>query len=106
MSIPKRFQKFTEDYPDIASAYEAIGNAVHTAGPLDEKTRSLIKLAISTGARLEGAVHSHARKAIKAGASEEEMRQTVLLALPTIGLPSMMAALSWLDDIIENKEKQ
>jgi alkylhydroperoxidase/carboxymuconolactone decarboxylase family protein YurZ len=106
MAIPKRFQKFTEDYPDIASAYEALGNAVHSAGPLDEKTRALIKLAISTGARLEGAAHSHARKAIKAGASTEEMRQTVLLALPTIGLPSMMAALSWIDDIIEHKEKQ
>jgi 4-carboxymuconolactone decarboxylase len=106
MAIPKRFQKFTEDYPDVASAYEALGNAVHSAGPLDEKTRALIKLAISTGARLEGAVHSHARKAIKASASTEEMRQTVLLALPTIGLPSMMAALSWIDDIIEHKEKQ
>jgi 4-carboxymuconolactone decarboxylase len=106
MAIPKRFQKFTEDYPDVANAYEALGNAVHSAGPLDEKTRSLIKLAISTGARLEGAVHSHARKALKAGAKPEEMRQTVLLALPTIGLPSMMAALSWLDDIIDNKEKQ
>jgi AhpD family alkylhydroperoxidase len=106
MAIPKRFQKFTEDYPDIANAYESLGNAVHSAGPLDEKTRSLIKLAISTGARLEGAVHSHARKALNTGATKEEMRQTVLLALPTIGLPSMMAALSWLDDIIENKEKQ
>ena len=106
MAIPKRFQKFTEDYPDVANAYEALGNAVHSAGPLDEKTRALIKLAISTGARLEGAVHSHARKALKAGADVEEMRQTVLLALPTIGLPSMMAALSWLDDIIEDKEKQ
>lgn len=106
MAIPKRFQKFTEDYPDVANAYEALGNAVHSAGPLDEKTRALIKLAISTGARLEGAVHSHARKALTAGAGIEEMRQTVLLALPTIGLPSMMAALSWLDDIIEDKERQ
>jgi alkylhydroperoxidase/carboxymuconolactone decarboxylase family protein YurZ len=68
---------------------------------LDEKTRALIKLAISTGARLEGAVHSHVRKAVKVGASKEEMRQVALLALPTIGLPSMMASLSWIDDIIE-----
>lgn len=105
MAIPKRFQKFTEDYSEIAEAYESLGKAVHKAGPLDDKTRSLIKLAISTGARLEGAVHSHARKALKAGASKEEMRQTVLLSLPTIGLPSMMAALSWLDDILEAKEQ-
>ena len=100
--IPKRYTKFREDYPAVASAYESMGDAVHKAGPLDDKTRALIKLAISTGARLEGAVHSHARKAVKAGAGKEEMRQVALLALPTIGLPSMMAALSWIDDVIES----
>lgn len=103
--IPKRFQQFTENYPEVAKAYESLGNAVHTAGPLDEKTRALIKLAISTGARLEGAVHSHARKAMNTGCTAEEMRHVALLSLPTIGLPSMMAALSWIDDIIEDKKK-
>ncbi len=105
MAIPKRFKKFTEDYPEVASAYEALGNAVHGAGPLDDKTRALIKLAISTGARLEGAVHSHARKALKAGCTKEEMRHAVMLSLPTIGLPSMMAALSWIDDILDKENE-
>lgn len=102
--IPKRFLKFTEDFPETAKAYKELGTAVHAAGPLDEKTRALIKLAISTGARLEGAVHSHTRKALQTGCSPEELRHTVLLSLPTIGLPSMMAALSWVDDIIEDKK--
>lgn len=26
--VPKRFQKFTEDYPEMAKAYEELGNAV------------------------------------------------------------------------------
>jgi len=99
--IPKRYLKFKEDYSDVATAYESMGNATHLAGPLDEKTRGLIKLAVSTGAHLEGAVHSHVRKALNAGASKEELRQVALLALPTIGFPSMMAALSWIEDIIE-----
>ena len=99
--IPKRYLKFKEDYSDIANAYESMGNAIHKAGPLDEKTRALIKLAVSIGARLEGAVHSHVRKALSAGASKEEMHQVALLALPTVGFPSMMAALSWIDDIVE-----
>lgn len=29
-----------------------------------------------------------------------------MLALPTIGLPSMMAALSWVDEIIEEKRNK
>jgi len=89
-----------KDFSEVGNAYEALGNAVHNAGPLDDKTRALIKLAISTGAKMEGAVHSHVRKALKAGVSKEEIRHAVLLSLPTIGLPSMMAALSWADDIL------
>jgi AhpD family alkylhydroperoxidase len=98
--IPKRYQKFMNDFSEVGNAYETLGNAVHNAGPLDHKTRALIKIAVSTGARMEGAVHSHVRKALKAGVSKEEIRHTVLLSLPTIGLPSMMAALSWADDIL------
>jgi 4-carboxymuconolactone decarboxylase len=103
MALPKKFQKFTEDYPDVAAAYDKLGTAVHKSGPLDEKTRALIKLGISTGAWLEGAVHSHTRKAIAAGCSKEEIRQTVILSLPTVGLPSMMAALSWVNDILDKE---
>lgn len=101
--VPKRYRKFMEEFPAVGKAYEEMGNAVHNSGPLDDKTRALIKLAISTGARLEGAVHSHARKALKAGCTREEMRHAVMLALPTIGLPSMMAALSWVEDITDAK---
>ena len=102
--LPKHYRNFIENYPEVAKAYEALGDAVHTAGSLDSKSRALIKLAISIGARLEGAVHSHVRKALEAGCTPEEIRQVALLSLPTIGLPSMMAALSWIDDIIENKK--
>lgn len=98
--LPKRFEKFLQDYPDLAKAYESLGDAVHAAGPLDEKTRALIKLGTSAGARLEGAMHSHVRKALEAGVSPQEIRHAVLLSLPTIGLPSMMAALSWVDDVL------
>jgi AhpD family alkylhydroperoxidase len=101
--LPKRFEKFQDEFPEVANAYEKLGNAVHNAGPLDEKSRALIKLAISTGARLEGAVHSHTRKALAAGCTIEEIKQVIILALPTIGLPSTMAAMSWVDDVIEKK---
>lgn len=101
--IPKRFEKFQTEYPEVSQAYEKLGNAIHKAGPLDDKTRALIKLAISTGARLEGAVHSHTRKALESGCSVDEIKQTVMLALPTIGLPSTMAAMSWVDDVLDKK---
>lgn len=103
--IPKKFKDFMEEHPAISTAYESLGTAVHSDGPLDEKTRALIKLGISTGARLEGALHSHARKAMEAGVTKDEMRHALILAIPTIGLPSTMAALTWLEDIISNDNK-
>jgi alkylhydroperoxidase/carboxymuconolactone decarboxylase family protein YurZ len=100
MQPPKQLQKFTKTYPKVAKAYDALGTAVHGAGPLDEQTRALVKLGISTGARLEGAVHSHVRKALAIGVKPDALRHAVLLALPTIGLPSMMAAMSWVEDVL------
>ncbi len=102
--IPKRFTRFMEKYPEIGKAYSDLGSAVHKSGPLDDKTRALIKVAISGGAMLEGAFHSHVRKAISAGASEDEIKHVAFLALPTIGFPSMMALLSWVDDIYKIDE--
>ncbi|RJP61009.1 MAG: carboxymuconolactone decarboxylase family protein [Ignavibacteriales bacterium] len=100
--LPKQFKKFTEDYPKVVDAYEKLGAEVHGAGPINDKNRSLIKLAIAVGARMEGAVHSHTRKALEAGCTKEEIKHAVLLALPTIGLPNMMAAMTWVNDILES----
>ena len=62
--LPNKFKNFMEEHPAIANAYESLGTAVHAGGPLNDKTWSLIKLGISAGARLEGALHSHTRKAL------------------------------------------
>jgi AhpD family alkylhydroperoxidase len=103
--LPEQFKKFQQDYPEIFQAYENLGSSVHSAGPLNEKTRSLIKLAIAAGARLEGAVKSHTRKALDAGCTLEEVKQTVLIGLPTIGFPSTVAILSWMEEVIEKRSE-
>ncbi len=96
--FPEAYQTFMEQYPSIWEAYDRLGAAVHEQGPLDKKTRELVKLGLAVGARMEGAVHSHARKALAAGATPDEIRHAVLLAIPTVGFPTMMAALTWVED--------
>jgi alkylhydroperoxidase/carboxymuconolactone decarboxylase family protein YurZ len=49
----------------------------------------------------EGSVHSHARRARKAGATADEINHAILLLTSTIGFPSVAAALSWVDDTVE-----
>lgn len=97
---PKAYQKFIDDHQEVWEAYDRLGSAIHGGGPLDEKARELVKLAISVGAGMEGAVHSHTRKALAAGVTPEEIRHAVVLATTTIGFPNMMAALTWVEDVL------
>ncbi len=100
--FPAAYRTFMEDYRKIWEAYDQLGAAVHEHGPLDEPTRELVKLGMALGARQEGAVHSHTRKALEAGVSPEEIRHAVLLAIPTVGFPTMMAALTWVEDELKD----
>ena len=96
--LPQPFQSFRSDFPAVAERYEALASAAHDGGPLDERTRRLVKLAIAVGGRLEGAVRAHARQAKEKGVTEAELDHVVLLALTTLGLPSTVAARTWIRD--------
>ncbi len=76
--LPKAFEKFSEDFPDVFKAYEQLGAACRSQGPLDAKTRELVKLGIAVGAKMEGATHSHTRRALEAGAKPEEIRHVII----------------------------
>ena len=102
-SPPKPYQEFKSAYPAIVEAYEQLGNACHNTGPLSPKCRELIKIGISLGAGLESATKAHARLAKEAGASADEIKHAVVLATTTIGFPSMMRGMTWVNDILENQ---
>jgi len=102
--LPKWFRDFRKRYPQIGAASDALGEAVTAAGPLDEKTRELVKLGIALGARLEGGAHSHVRRARSAGASADEIRHAALLAISTLGFPAAMAGLSWVEDVLASDD--
>jgi len=86
-------------FPEIWTHYAALGEATSTAGPLDARSRRLVKIALAVGAGLEGATHSHVRRARAEGLTADEIRHIALLAVPTLGLPSAVRALTWIDDI-------
>ena len=104
--LPKRFTAFVEEYPEIGAAYAALGDAVGNAGPLDAKTRALVKLGICIGAGLEGGAHSQSRKALDAGATPEELRHAALQATTTVGFPTMMRGFSWVEDVLRKHAAQ
>lgn len=96
--LPQPVQDFRKRYPDVWTAFNELGDRCHDAGPLDERSRRLVKLALSIGAGLEGATHSAVRNARKAGLSDEEIHHVVALAVTTLGLPSATRAFTWIGD--------
>ncbi len=90
-------------YPEVIEALETLGTTIRGLGALDEKTSHLVQLAAAATAKSEGAVHSHTRRAIKAGATREEIYHTLLLLVSPIGFPQAMAAISWSRDILEGE---
>lgn len=103
--LPGPFEKFTKEFPKVFEGYDAMGKAAHAGCPLDAKTRELIKLGMSIGARLEGATHSHVRKALAVGATAKEIRHATVLAISTLGLPTTVMALTWVDDVLNAKRR-
>ena len=102
--LPDRYTSIQKKYKGVMKALENLGKAAKTAGPLNIKNSELVQLAAAAAIRSEGSVHSHARRALAAGAKPEEIRHTVILLTSTIGFPSVSAALSWVDDVLEKKK--
>jgi AhpD family alkylhydroperoxidase len=92
--IEKNLDYFMSNHPDIYKAYQEYGKQIHTeGGPLDEKTRWLIKIAISATRGYAFALQTHINKALAAGCSKEEIKHTILLIAPSVGFPRMMESL-------------
>ena len=98
--LPSGAASLADHHPKIWTAYEHLGAAVSEGGPLDAKTRRLVKVALAIGGSSEGAVHSHVRRAVSEGVKAHELRHVALLAIPTLGLPAAVKALTWMNDVI------
>ena len=96
---PSHYRSLRERFPEVMDALETLGGAVRSQGPLDVRTAHLVQLAAAAAIGSEGAVHSHARRALEAGAAAAEVYHSVLLLVSTIGFPRTAAALSWVDDV-------
>lgn len=99
--LPKPYERFQSEHPDVWKAYETLGETASKGGPLDRKTRELIKLGMAAANGSESAVHSHTHRALEIGVSAEEIEHAILVGITTMGFPRMMAALTWAKAAIE-----
>ena len=98
--LPDIYRTFRESFPDVATALDELAARVDRAGPLDERTRRLIKLGMAIAAESPGAVRSNVRKALRAGDSVEEIRHVATLAITTCGFPTAVAGTEWIEEVL------
>ncbi len=93
--IHDALKKFKEEFPEVYKVHEALGREIHEgSGPLPEKMRWLMKVAISGASGHRIALETHIAKAREAGATDGEIMHTLLLLIQTTGFPTFMESYS------------
>jgi len=103
MYLPKTYETFSKNHPEIVGHYDKLGRICRDAGPLDSKSQDLIKLGIAVGVNSRGAVMSAVRKALVSKATEDEIRHAILLSITTAGCPNMVAAMGWAQEVLDKQ---
>ena len=75
--------------PEAFTAFGALSRAAQAPGVLDRKTKELLALAISVAVRCDPCIAYHARGALRAGVSREEIAEALGVAIQMGGGPSV-----------------
>lgn len=78
--------------PGPMKAFSNLAREALAPGQLDVKTKELIAIGIAIATRCDGCVGFHAKAALRAGASREELLETVAMAIYMGAGPSMIYA--------------
>jgi 4-carboxymuconolactone decarboxylase len=104
--LPEQYVNIRKRFKKLIKAVDNLGSVTSNAGPLDTKTAQLIQLAAAAAIRSKGSAHSHIRRALEAGAEPAEIYHAIILLTSTIGFPTVSAALSWADDVINKHQRK
>lgn len=100
---PQSYQELTRDISrnltalrthnvEVMQGFGALSKAALAPGAPDEKTKELIAMAIGVANRCDGCLGFHAKALVRLGASAEEFREMLGVAVYMGGGPSLMYA--------------
>lgn len=78
--------------PDVYAGFAATHKGALTAGALDTKTKELMAMAMGVGLKCDGCIASHARAAVKQGATLEEAADAIGVTILMGGGPASIYA--------------
>jgi 4-carboxymuconolactone decarboxylase len=100
--LPRVYRDLRAENPDVAKAYDALGDACRSAGALSEREQRLVKLGLAVGLSSEGGVRSHVRRGLNEGIEAADLLHAITIAIPTAGFPATAAAYQWAREVIDS----
>lgn len=92
--INKEQNAFSREYrkssPDILDGFMTMYKASMKEGALSNKVKEMMALSIGIAARCDGCIASHVKASLRAGATREELIETIDVAVMMGGGPSVI----------------
>ncbi len=90
--------------PDLAQYIRDFAyDTVYQRPGLDLKTKELLACALLTSLGAETELKTHLRGALRAGASETELREALIFMVPYLGFPRVVAAFAQLQGLLKKQ---
>ena len=84
---PTTMGAMKRELPAVGRAFHDLHAPLMAAGALDEKQKELIAIGISIAVRCEACIYAHIQRAMKLGATKEEILETAGVAVMMQGGP-------------------
>ncbi len=98
-------QKLGAAIPGPMQGFGKLHEEAIKAGVLDSKTKELIALGIAITVRCDGCISFHVHDAMKSGASQEEIAETVSVAILMGGGPSVVYGIEAMQAVEQYQEQ-
>jgi len=90
--INQSLAKLRTQAPDMMKGFGLLSQAATQDGVLDKKTKELIALALGIASHCDGCIGFHTQALARLGATQEEVVETLSMAVYMGGGPSLMYA--------------
>ena len=111
MNYPKQYNKLigllgdlNQAIPDTMQGFHALHKAAVAPNTVSTKTKELIALGIAITVRCDGCIAFHIQDALKAGATRNEIVETLGVAILMGGGPALMYACEALEALKQFEE--
>ncbi|MCK9326980.1 MAG: carboxymuconolactone decarboxylase family protein [Bacteroidales bacterium] len=80
----------SKEHPKVAEGFMALNKGAEADNVLSKKVKELLALSIAIAIRCEGCIACHVKAALEAGATQEEIVETIGVTISMGGGPSIV----------------